>query len=127
DAVVPAERSEQLSQILASMEGLPADARMLWAASSSGDYPAYIGPGLLGFWPRGVVGRRFVVTDENVGSLYGRHFEPLAGRIEIEPGERSKTLASADRIWHELTRAGVTRQDVVAALGGGVVGDLAGF
>ena len=43
------------------------------------------------------------------------------------PGEQSKTIAHAEIVWSELVRAGMTRSDVVVALGGGVVGDLAGF
>jgi shikimate kinase/3-dehydroquinate synthase len=43
------------------------------------------------------------------------------------PGEQSKTVAHADIVWTELAQAGMTREDVVVALGGGVVGDLAGF
>ena len=43
------------------------------------------------------------------------------------PGEQSKTIAHAEIVWTELARAGMTRADVVVALGGGVVGDLAGF
>lgn len=43
------------------------------------------------------------------------------------PGEQSKTVAHAEIVWTELARAGMTRRDVVVALGGGVVGDLAGF
>ncbi len=43
------------------------------------------------------------------------------------PGEQSKTIAHAEIVWSELARGGMTRADVVVALGGGVVGDLAGF
>src|SRR5204863_4461328 len=43
------------------------------------------------------------------------------------PGEQSKTVAHAEIVWTELVRAGLTRADHVVALGGGVVGDLAGF
>jgi shikimate kinase/3-dehydroquinate synthase len=43
------------------------------------------------------------------------------------PGEQSKTIAHAEIVWTELHRAGLTRTDHVVALGGGVVGDLAGF
>src|SRR6202020_2794047 len=43
------------------------------------------------------------------------------------PGEQSKTVAHAEIVWTELALAGMTRDDVVVALGGGVVGDLAGF
>ena len=103
---------------------------MLWAASASGDYPAFIGPGLItehGFWPATVGGRRFLVTDGRVGGLYASALPPLAGQVAIMPGEQSKTIAHAEIVWSELARAGMTRSDVVAALGGGVVGDLAGF
>ena len=43
------------------------------------------------------------------------------------PGEQSKTLAHAEIVWTELARAGSDPLDVVVALSGGVVGDLAGF
>jgi shikimate kinase/3-dehydroquinate synthase len=43
------------------------------------------------------------------------------------PGEQSKTVAHAEIVWTELARAGMTREDVIVTLGGGVVGDLGGF
>ncbi len=127
---VPAERSEQMPAVLRALEGLPQSTRMLWAASASGDYPAYIGPGVLAggrFWPPHVGGRRFLVTDGTVGRLYGDAMGELAARVAVMPGEQSKTVAHAEIVWTELARAGMTRHDVVVALGGGVVGDLAGF
>jgi shikimate kinase/3-dehydroquinate synthase len=130
DIVVPTDCSPVIAQVLEAAADLPAGARMLWAMSASGSYPAYIGPGLLGeraFWPVTVPGRRFLVTDGNAGRLYGRALEPLDGRVAIMPGEQSKTIAHAEIVWSELVRAGMTRSDVVIALGGGVVGDLAGF
>jgi shikimate kinase/3-dehydroquinate synthase len=129
NVIVPAERTNQMGAVLDALEALPAGCRMLWAASASGDYPAYIGDGLLagGFWPATVAGRRFLVTDGNAGRHYGGALEPLAGRVAVMPGEQSKTIAHAEIVWTELVRAGLTRTDVVVALGGGVVGDLAGF
>jgi shikimate kinase/3-dehydroquinate synthase len=131
NATIPAARSHQAPVVLAALAGAPASAKLLWAASASGDYPAYVGPGLLraqGFWPEAASGRRFLVTDGTVGRLYGELLEPLSGRVAIMPGEQSKTVAHAEIVWTELARAGMTRQDVVVvALGGGVVGDLAGF
>ena len=47
----------------------PAGTRMLWARSASGDYPVYVGDGVLTA-PRGLRGRAFLVTDETVGPLY---------------------------------------------------------
>jgi shikimate kinase/3-dehydroquinate synthase len=131
DATVPAERSHAIGPVLEALDGLPRDVRLLWASSPSGDYPAYVGPNMVeaagGFWPQTVDGRRFVVTDWNAGRRYTAALEPLAGRVVVTPGEQSKTVAHAEIVWTELARAGLTRTDVVVALGGGVVGDLAGF
>jgi shikimate kinase/3-dehydroquinate synthase len=131
DAVVPAARSRAMGSVLEALSDVPVGTKMLWAASvAAGDYPAYIGPGLLTehrFWPASVGGRRFAVTDGVVGRHYGDALEPLSGRVAIMPGEQSKTVAHAEIVWTELARAGMTRADVVVALGGGVVGDLAGF
>jgi shikimate kinase/3-dehydroquinate synthase len=121
---VPAERSQAVEGVLAALEGVPSETRVIWAANQSGDYPVYIGPR---FWPEVVPGRRFVVSDGQVARLYGDAFDPVAGRVSIMPGEQSKTIAHAEIVWTELVRAGMTRQDVLVALGGGVVGDLAGF
>ena len=111
---------------------MPPQTKLLWATTAGGDYPVYVGPGLLGprpaFWPaRRWSGRRFLVTDYNAGRLYAERLEPLDGRVTIMPGEQSKTIAHAEIVWTELARAGMTRADIVVALGGGVVGDLAGF
>ena len=130
DATVPAERSHAMLGVLGALQGLPRGGKLIWAASASGDYPAYIGPNLVRerrFWPPAVPGRRFLVTDGNAGRLHGDALEPLSGRVAIMPGEQSKTIAHAEIVWTELARAGMTREDVVVALGGGVVGDLAGF
>ena len=120
---------------LAALREVP-DARLAWARSASGQYPAFVGRGLidagaLGRAARhgeiGVGGRPFCVTDEVVGPLYADRLEPLAGRIEVPAGEEAKTLARAEAVLRELARAGMTRSDHLVALGGGVVGDLAGF
>jgi shikimate kinase/3-dehydroquinate synthase len=130
DVVVPASRSRHLPAILEALDGLPADAKMLWATTASADYPVYVGSGLLTehrFWPPTVPGRRVVVTDYNAGRHYTEFLEPVFARVPIMPGEQSKTVAHAEIVWTEMVRHGLTRSDVVVALGGGVVGDLAGF
>ena len=111
-----------------------ADAHLLWAESASGEYPVLVGRGLLGgerlaaVWPFDrLASRPFCVTDETVGELYGGQLGGLTKTISIPPGEGAKTLQSAERVWHGLGAAGMTRADHVVALGGGVVGDLAGF
>jgi shikimate kinase/3-dehydroquinate synthase len=130
DATIPGARAPDMCPILSSLSGLPPGTTLLWATSGSGDYGVFIAGGLLArdrFWPPAIVGRRFLVTDGRVGGLYGDLIDPLDGRVAIMPGEQSKTVAHAEIVWTELARAGMTRQDLVVALGGGVVGDLAGF
>jgi shikimate kinase/3-dehydroquinate synthase len=130
DAVLPVGDAGMIGRALPSIEALsdlPARTKMLWAASASGEYPVVVGRGLLGagWWPR--EGRRFGVTDRAVGPLYAERLEPLEASVEVEPGEGAKTMAEAERVLSELARAGMTREDHLVALGGGVVGDLAGF
>jgi shikimate kinase/3-dehydroquinate synthase len=108
----------------------PAGTKLLWAAAHSAEYPVWVGAGLLGseIWPLpSPPSRRFCVTDRNVGPLWLEALGAVDGAITIEPGERSKTVAQAERVWTELARLGVTRGDHLVALGGGVVGDLTGF
>jgi 3-dehydroquinate synthase len=111
-----------------------ADVRLLWAESASGDYPVFIGRGLLdderlaNVWPLDLAASRlFCVTDRNVGELHAVPPGKLSALFMIPPGEPAKTLATAEYVWSELARAGMTRADHLVALGGGVVGDLAGF
>ena len=130
DAIVPLGDRDTVGCALPSIRALtelPAGTRMLWASSSSGEYPVYAGRGLLDadWWP--LNSRRFCVTDSTVAALYADRIEPLAARIEVAPGETAKTMAEAERVLRELARGGMTRSDHVVALGGGVVGDLAGF
>jgi shikimate kinase/3-dehydroquinate synthase len=112
---------------IAALAELPPGTRLVWAGSSSGAYPAYVGRGLLesNWWP--LLSRRFCVTDSAVGPLYAEHLDPLEARIEVTPGEAAKTMAEAEGVLRELARAGMSREDHLIALGGGVVGDLAGF
>ncbi len=117
-----------------------AGARLLWAESASGEYPVFVGDGLLDnrrlatVWPLDpIASRPYGVTDTTVAGLYGERLGALGGpgalpgQIAIEPGEPHKTLTSAEHVWRELASRGMTRADHVVAFGGGVVGDLAGF
>jgi shikimate kinase/3-dehydroquinate synthase len=138
DAVVPVGDRGIVARALPALRALadlPAGSKLLWATSASGEYPIFVGAGLLdalagsastpGWWP--ALGRRFCVADATTASLYAQRLEPLVARAELEPGESSKTMATAEGVLRELSRAGMTREDHVVALGGGVVGDLAGF
>ncbi len=76
-----------------------------------------------------------VVSDSRVFRLHGAAFgRALRGagfdvraRVVVPPGERSKSLARVAALYAAFARAGLDRQGAVFALGGGVVGDLAGF
>lgn len=73
----------------------------------------------------------FIITDPLVNDLYGdelrRGFGRAARTIEIPRGERYKSLRVAEKIYDELVRYGAHRDSLIVALGGGVIGDLAGF
>jgi shikimate kinase/3-dehydroquinate synthase len=73
-----------------------------------------------------VPGRRFVITDASVGELYGDRVRGLAD-LRIPAGEEHKTLSSVEELLRGLASAGMDHDDLVVALGGGVVGDVAGF
>ena len=105
--------------------------------SRGGAYPVVIGRGLdQGALVSGVhpACRALIVSDENVFPLYGaRVRESLAARgfdaygYAFAHGERSKTLSTVGDILNFLAENEFTRGDIIVAIGGGVVGDLAGF
>jgi 3-dehydroquinate synthase len=75
-----------------------------------------------------------IITDSNVAPLYAdpliATLEELGSEVttlEVDAGEPSKASDVAANLWEELLNAGADRSSVVVALGGGVVGDLAGF
>ncbi|MBN1865314.1 MAG: 3-dehydroquinate synthase [Victivallales bacterium] len=75
-----------------------------------------------------------IITDDNVNALYGekalKSLQPLAANtslISIKPGEASKTLATVEMLYHEALKSNLDRSSAIIALGGGVVGDIAGF
>lgn len=79
-------------------------------------------------------GKAVIISDTNVSKLYSgalRHSLRANGirseLLVIQPGERTKSLVFAERLYNKLLELKVHRDDMVIALGGGVVGDLAGF
>jgi shikimate kinase/3-dehydroquinate synthase len=130
DAVLPDPSQEAVRHAVPAVRGLdaaPPGARLVWAQSASGAYPVYVGEGLLGSALRPAPGRPFLVTDEAVGALYAERLGAVAGELRIPPGEEHKTLAEVERVLRGLATAGMAGDDHIVALGGGVVGDLAGF
>jgi len=107
----------------------------LTVRGADGEYPVLIGPGALDaalpdFVARGGFSRVAVVTNTHLAPLYGVE---LAGRlrdaclITLPEGEQYKTLDTLAQLYGELLAAGLDRSGLVIALGGGVIGDLAGF
>lgn len=114
---------------------------------SRGEYPVYIGHGLLCQLPELLAPHvatqpTLVITDANVGRelaswlsgnghAWGERPEPEASPwqnpLVFPAGERSKTRAVWEQLTDELLARDVQRDHVLVALGGGVTGDLAGF
>ena len=99
-------------------------------------YPILIGPGLLhdAALVGGSVAARdvLVVTNTTVAPLYLAHLErSLAGKrvasVALPDGEQHKTLETLARVFDALVERRLNRDACVVALGGGVVGDMAGF
>ncbi|MBR1836918.1 MAG: 3-dehydroquinate synthase, partial [Kiritimatiellae bacterium] len=107
--------------------------------TAAGTCPVHVGRGALveaGRIAASAVRGRIacVVSDSNVAPLHCAAVEaPLseAGfkteRVTVPAGEKSKDLAMLSTLWEEFHRIGLARRDIVVAVGGGVVGDLAGF
>ena len=108
-------------------------------AYPGGSYPIYLGQGALAeTGPRltglGYGGRCAVVSNETVGRHYAQPlllslshagFDPV--RLDIPDGEQFKTLDTVASLYGKLVEAGLDRRGPVLALGGGVLGDTAGF
>ena len=102
-------------------------------------YPIRIGSGMaggVGAFAREVATKSefaLIVTDENVDP----HALPLAESLKaagfrtstviLQPGEETKSLTWANELYDELAEQNADRRTLVVALGGGVIGDLAGF
>jgi 3-dehydroquinate synthase len=104
-------------------------------ASASGGYVVRIAPGsAAGLAPllaqAGITGRTFLVSSPIVWKLHEETLAralPAAERVLVPDGERFKNLATVGRIYEALIRAEADRGCAVIAVGGGVIGDMAGF
>lgn len=108
-------------------------------ATATANYPVYVEPGCLRqlgplLSGQGKEGKAFIISDANVAD----HWAPSVSQslegsgiaaqvLLVEPGEGGKTLQQAASLVDQLVAAGAERHDTIVALGGGVVGDLAGF
>jgi shikimate kinase/3-dehydroquinate synthase len=131
------EVADEVAAIVRLAHGQPLGVR-LDAASGTSDIQ--VGPGSIsriGEWVRDrwpTARRSWIVTDGNVGPLHAgvvgdrlRESGLVVATHAVAPGEGSKSLTTAGALYDWLLDGGVERGDVMVALGGGVVGDLAGF
>ncbi len=90
----------------------------------------------LGGWTRATTGAKRValITDSRVARLYARdaltslsRARVSAALLVVPSGETAKQPAQLVRLWQQLAELGIERGDAIVALGGGVVGDLAGY
>jgi len=102
-------------------------------------YSVYIGTGILSqtgqrLKESGYSGKAVIITNPVVKKLYGNLVKLSlieAGYkttiLEVPDGEEYKSLESAGKLYQQLAEFGAERSTVILALGGGVIGDLAGF
>ena len=104
---------------------------------TAGSVPStiWIGEGILDRLPalldaHNVGARRFIVSSPTIWRLHGAQVQRALGGGEpilLPDGERFKTLQSVSRVYDALIRAGADRGSAIVAVGGGVIGDTAGF
>jgi len=102
-------------------------------------YPVFVGYGLLDklgekMKKAALSGTATMISDENVFSLYGSKIEGIlkdagfaVNSFVVPPGEETKSTDYAIKIYNFLVEHRAERDDIIIALGGGMVGDLAGF
>jgi len=102
-------------------------------------YPVFVGYGLLDklgvrMKQTGLSGAAIIVSDENVFSLYGSKVVKIVedtgfavDSFVVPPGEETKNMDYVVKIYDFLVKRRAERDDTIIALGGGMIGDLAGF
>jgi 3-dehydroquinate synthase len=115
------------------------DATVVTVALGARSYDVVIGRGLVASLGVRIAALRpdvkvAVVTDETVARFHLQAVEAAlaaagipAARMIVPPGEASKSWATFEQVCEQLIAARIERDDLVVALGGGVIGDLAGF
>ena len=92
-------------------------------------YEFIVGNGILPFVRQltGADGMMVVITDSNVGKLYGQSCGEIDHVITIPEGRQQKTMATVQAIYDQLIDFGFDRSGTIVSLGGSIVGDIAGF
>jgi 3-dehydroquinate synthase len=109
------------------------DIRVVTGAGGAGAFGGFARSALEATWAGRTCRRALLVTDANVAARAAPIAEALAEvgitatRAVVPPGEPSKSLGCAADLYDDLVRLRADRHTAVVALGGGVIGDLAGF
>jgi shikimate kinase/3-dehydroquinate synthase len=121
-----------------SIESAGADLACM-VETETASYPVFVGWGILDrlrekMKATGLSGTANIISDETVFPIYGARIKKILGKAGfavnccvVPPGEASKNIAQAVQIYDFLIERRVERNDVIVALGGGMIGDLAGF
>ena len=115
------------------------NAAACWVKTATEKYPVFVGYGLLNslgekIKEAGLSGRVSIISDETVFSIYGNRVKDvlkqdgfIVNSFTVQPGEASKNIHSLVKIYDFLVGHRAERDDILIALGGGMIGDLAGF
>ena len=129
---------EAAGRVIALLES-EAVVKMIPVRTPTGGYEIHLGEGLLArvgelAWERGLRGRVALVTNPTVGDLYASPVAESLREAGFEPvicqapdGEAYKTLDTVRSLYDQFVAGGLDRYGAVLALGGGVIGDMAGF
>ena len=106
-----------------------------FSESASSSYPIIVGSGLLREIPTHVdltrYSRLVVLSDRNVAAHWlnplKSHLKKEAQAIVVPAGEEHKNVQTLAYVWGELAKCGADRKTLLLGLGGGVIGDMAGF
>jgi len=132
---IPAEAVAAICQAFGSEWGIS----LVRVALGERSYYIWIKPGLLQqvgelYLHYRLGSQAAIITDETVASLYGHQLAEGLRRAGVEtlmlsvpPGEAQKSLCTAEMLYTRLLEAQCDRHTTIIALGGGVIGDLAGF
>jgi 3-dehydroquinate synthase len=130
---------EEVAERMIALLESEATVEKIVVQTPTGSYEIHLGEGLLArvgelVREQGLRGRVALVTNPTVGDLYARTvigslqkagFEPFI--CQVPDGEAYKTLDSVRSLYDQFIKGGLDRSGAVLALGGGVIGDMAGF
>ena len=135
----PEEIAAEVAALWTNLSAAPNFQEVARVSTAHAKCPIFVQPGLIAQLGAlcvdlGISGRAFIITDDQVQSLYGGLVEASLAEAGFEPsmfaipaGEEHKTLATVETVYDWLLERRVERSDFVVCVGGGVVTDLGGF